>query len=135
MIEIEIPEDIRKYEAKFVGPFTLRQAVCFAAGCVLAVPTYLIISKFAPTDVAAFACIIVSAPFLVCGWVQPYGMTMEQFAKTAFVSNILAPTKRKYKTVNLYELAYNLDDETPKKKIKRLKKIPKSKNKDLQSYF
>lgn len=37
MIEIEIPQDISKYESKLIGPFTTRQTICvvgLAVGCI-----------------------------------------------------------------------------------------------------
>lgn len=28
MVEIKIPKEIRTYESKIIGPFTIRQAIC-----------------------------------------------------------------------------------------------------------
>lgn len=35
MLEAQIPKDIRKYESKLIGPFTLRQTITFVIAGVL----------------------------------------------------------------------------------------------------
>jgi hypothetical protein len=104
MIDIEIPKDINKYEAKLVGPFTARQTGCFAAALGVGIPLFMGMTKSlgAPQDVAIIAMIIVVTPFLLLGWIKPYGMAFEKFIQTAFVSNVLSPKKRKYVTDNNY---------------------------------
>ena len=109
MIEIEIPKDINKYEAKLVGPFTTRQTACFVCACALGIPTFLFLRDKVPTDLASILTMIVFLPFVLIGWVQPYGMKFEQFARTAFISNFIAPAKRKYVTMNQFELLFNPD--------------------------
>ena len=132
MIEVEIPKDIRQYEAKLIGPFTLRQTIFFVAGCAFAIPTFNIVYHISTMDVAAFMCMIVATPFLAFGWVKVYGMPLEKFIKTAFISNVLSPKHRKYKTENTFDIFFGDDF---KSKQKRVKKNPKTKNKELQSYF
>lgn len=107
MIEIEIPKDINKYEAKLVGPFTTRQTICFVLACVCGIPTFLFLKDKVPTDVASIVTMIIFIPFVLVGWVKPYGMTFEKFAQTAFISNFVAPAKRKYVTMNQYEQLIN----------------------------
>ena len=48
-------------------------------------------------------CMIIGVPAFLFGWFKPYGMHIEDFLKTAFISNVLSPRRRKYKTVNVYE--------------------------------
>ena len=101
MIEIEIPQDISKYESKLIGPFTTRQTICvvgLAVGCI---------SSF-------FA---VSSPFALIGWYKPYGMHFEKFAKSVFVSLILAPAKRLYKIDNVYDRFDKMIDAEEKAKL------------------
>lgn len=83
-------------------------------------------------DVAAFLCMIVATPFLLFGWVKIYGMPLEKYIKTAFVSNVCSPKFRKYKTKNTFDLYFG---DEPKKVPKKKKKNPKAKNPELQSYF
>lgn len=124
MIEIKIPKEINKYEAKLIGMFTTRQTVCIGITCVLCILTYNILKPI-DSNIASFACFIVAAPFVLCGWYKPYGMHFEQFFKTMLMSSFLAPAKRKYKSRNLYEILSNDKLEAGKKAIK--KKYKKSK--------
>lgn len=124
MIEIEIPKDINKYEAKLVGPFTTRQAACFVCACVLGIPTFLFLKDKVPTDLASIITLLVFIPFVLVGWIKPYGMNFELFAQTAFISNFIAPAKRKYVTMNQFEMLFNPDFsyETVRKSLNPSKK-------------
>jgi len=103
MIEIEVPKDITKYEAKLVASFTTRQVGCLAIAGVLAVPSFLLLRDVLPRDAATLLILIIVLPFILLGWVKPYGMNFEQFVRSAFISNVLAPKKRKYVTMNVYD--------------------------------
>lgn len=109
MIEIEVPRDVGKYEAKLVGAFTTRQIACFVAACAINIPLFLILREIVPQDVATIVILLIALPFVLVGWIKPYGMKFEQFAKTAFISNVLAPKRRKYITLNNYDFLENED--------------------------
>ena len=85
-IEMEIPKDISKYEAKIIGPFTLRQAVCTVPAVGIAVLAFTTLIKYIPKDVCIFMTIILVAPLLLCGYIKVYGMPFEKFAKMVFTS-------------------------------------------------
>lgn len=137
MLEAQIPKDIRKYESKMVGPFTLRQLICFIAAVVLAYFAYKGITSFSTADVATPVCVLVAAPIIMVGWVKPYGMPMEKFIQTSFISTILAPKVRKYKTKNQYRLAstrlQKMEQKEYKKRLKKDKKLAQE-NKKYQAY-
>ena len=97
-MEIQINKDIGKYEAKNVGPFTYRQALIVAAAAPVCIMIYARTSDFLPVDAAGFLTFLPAIVAWLFGWCKPYGMPMEQFLKSAFVSNVLAPANRKYKT-------------------------------------
>ena len=101
MIELEVPKDIRKYEAKLFGPFTTRQLICFIIAVVVALIVYKGLGALIPSiDILFFAILIIDLPVLLCGWVKPYGMAFEKFAQTAFATTFLSPKTRKYVTEN-----------------------------------
>jgi len=107
MIEIRITKEIRDYEPKIVGPFTMRQAICLLIGAPIC---YFIIKFLSPIftiDVAAFFCVIPAGIGFAFGWAQPYGMKMEKFLKSIFVNRILAPTYRAFKIENRHEIILN----------------------------
>ena len=136
MLEAPIPKDIRKYEAKLVGPFTTRQLVCFLGGAALAYGTYKLFGTYLGTQTTMVICSIVAAPFLVMGWYKPYGMPFEKFFKSAFISSVLSPRNRKYKTKNVFDSL--ADDPKPiskseyKKRLKKDNKMAKENEKYLK---
>lgn len=131
MIQIEIPKDIRKYEAKLVGPLSTRQTVCVILASAIAVPIYFALD-FLPSDFKYFFVAIFAVPILLCGWVKPYGMHLEEFIQVAFVSNILSPKCRIYKTENPYA---SVNKTKSKKELKKYKKkVKKISDKDLYPY-
>jgi hypothetical protein len=131
MIELEIPRDIRKYEAKLFGPFTTRQLVCFVIAAVIALAAYFVLADMMPQDICFFVIIIIDLPLLLCGWVKPYGMPFEKFAKTAFTTTFVSPAARKYVTENAF--AEKTNTENAGKSKKSVKTKP-SKDKNLVAY-
>lgn len=123
MIEIEVPKDIRRYEAKLVGAFTARQVGCLVAAAVICVPVFFLLKDILPRDAITLIIMILAIPFVLVGWVKPYGMTFELFARTAFISNVLSPKQRKYVTMNVYE--YEDPEFGPEKVAKRRKLLTK----------
>lgn len=125
-IEMEIPKDIRKYEAKLIGPLTLRQLICGVPAAAIAVITFTTLIKYIPEDLCIILVMLTVSPLILCGWVKIYDMPFEKFAKTVIVSSILSPRRRKYKTVNVYELltqpAMELENKTAKNKAEKRKK-------------
>ena len=129
MIEIVIPKDIRKYEAKLIGPFTMRQCICFVGAAVLDILAYKPISNLAGPDIAVMACLLIAAPFIVCGWLKIYGMPAEVFIRSTFTGMFLAPKHRVYKIRNIYTQGSKfkkLDEKAMKKRLKKEKKLAKS---------
>lgn len=132
MIEIQIPKDINKYEAKLVGPFTTRQTACFVVACAIGIPTFTGLTKLGwGQDLAIMVMLIFVMPCLLVGWVKPYGMNFEKFVQTAFISNILAPQKRKYATFNIYELL-NKEDFCYKDMSQTMKFDKKEREKEMK---
>lgn len=127
MLETQIPKDIRKYESKLVGPFTLRQLICFIIACLVAYIVFKIAKPLAGSNTAVSICFISVIPVIAFGWIKPYGMQLEKFLQTAFISNVLAPKHRKYKTKNGFRMAetklHKMDDKSYKKRIKYEKKM------------
>ena len=80
MIEIEIPKDINKYEAKLIGPFTTRQTACFVIACALGIPAFTSLKHYGvPQDMCMLITILIFLPAILVGWVKPYGMKFEKF--------------------------------------------------------
>ena len=137
MIEIEIPKDIRQYDAKLIGPFNVRQTACFVSGAIITVPVYFAIRDLIPTDISLFIAICIYLPFLLCGWIKVYGLPFERFFLTFVYSTLLAPANRKYKTKNIFDIKENKFEETDlnnEHKVKKKKKKNKIKDPELKAY-
>ncbi len=123
MIEVKMPKEIRNYETHFIGMFTFRQSVCLAVTipvCIWIFNTF----KEQSMDLACGLCVIPAVFAWLFGWLRIYGMRFEEFLAAAAVNTIIAPTKRRYETNNVYGCIY---DEINKKKKTPLKKYRKSK--------
>lgn len=137
-IEIKIPKEINRYEAKFIGPFTLRQTLCLVTCLPIGVGLYILVKPYVGSDLAGFFVIPPAGVGYLFGWYKPYGMKFEKYLQSVFVNSFLAPSKRVYKTENYYarvltdikkadaELAAQTDSSKVKKKEKT-KKYKRSK--------
>ena len=103
MVEVEMSDDIRKFENKVVGGLTKRQLISVAIGVGLGAP----LGIFVPGGITVKVLLVafVALPALLCGWVKMDGMPLEILAIRAVYSNILCPRKRKLKSVNPWRKA------------------------------
>ena len=106
MIEVEMPKDITKYEAKLAGIATVRQAEFFGLGAVLGLALRSATINMGYSDIANYVLVVgiaIPASFAVF---KPYGMYLEDFIVQAFINNVMAPAKRKYEIENAYASEY-----------------------------
>jgi hypothetical protein len=134
MIELEVPKDIRKYEAKLFGPFTTRQLICFVIACAVAFGVYTFLKDFIVQDILIMLILVIDLPVLLCGWFKPYGMAFEQFAKVAFTTTFVSPSVRKYVTENAFSDKETQDKQAKINEKKNEKKQIKSKDPELVAY-
>ena len=94
MIEVEMTDDIRKFETKTIGPFTTRQVICILIGVAYALPIGLAI----PTtmDNKIFIAILLAMPAVMCGFVKIDGMPFEALVARMLYTYVLTPPHRKY---------------------------------------
>lgn len=102
MIEIEIPSDIKEYEPKFIGPFSVRQAICLIGIAGTMAGGYILINQFMQNGLRVIIPLLLTLPWILIGYYKPYGMKFEDYAKSQLYTSILPPKKRLYKTENLY---------------------------------
>lgn len=118
MIEIKIPQEINKYEAKMVGPFTFRQALCGGIAAVLSWVIYNNLKGMFDQETIIGIIFVISCPAALIGWIKPYGMPFEKFFVKVFFSTLISPTKRYFKSTDVIEA---LD----KKAVKQAPKVRK----------
>lgn len=140
MIEVSIPEDIRKYEPTFLGPLTTRQTICATAMVCSIYATYFLEKAVGITDPmnAPFFLFFALPPFFI-GWCKPYGMYFEKFVFKAFRENFLAPNKRPYKVDNMWDIILLENeygaDRIEKRKRAVTKEMPRNKiPEELRAY-
>ncbi len=111
MIEIRIPKEIRTYKEKLFFGLNLRQLVCTAITLAVNVPLYWFGRHYVGEDTASWLVILIAMPLFLIGYFNYNGMTFEQFLKTVIQHELIYPQKRKYVTVNMFEVLTNAKEE------------------------
>lgn len=112
MIEVEMSKDLRDITPKFLGPFTKRQVLSVCVGFACAVPVFFITGFFINSLIfRLIICVIFMIPAIACGWIDAYGMHLEQFIVFIFKERTQKPAKRLKYSKTIYEEIYdNLPD-------------------------
>ena len=132
MIDIKIPKEINKYEARAAGPFTMRQLLCLLICLPIGIGIFVLSKPYVGTDIAGFLVFIPGGAAYLFGWYKPYGMKFEKYLQTVFINAFFAPSKRLYKTENLYESI--LKDIEKNKAAEELATSSSRKNKAKKKY-
>lgn len=103
MIEIEIPNDIKDFEPKIIGPFTKRMALCIVAIAATSLGGYFILNNFFNNGLRILIPLIFDLPWALIAAYKPYGMKFEEYFASQIYTTILPPKHRRYRTENLYE--------------------------------
>lgn len=118
MIEIAIPKDIRKYEAKVVSFFTLRGLICAVIMALCAwIGWYFCKNIFGMESVqdALPVLLLFMTPGAIFGWIKPNQLPFEMFLYYVVYTTLLAPKHRVHKINNTYiDILNELDDEEAK---------------------
>jgi len=82
MITVKIPKDIREYQGKFIGDFSLRQIISIVAAVVLAALVVFLTREGLNLETIVqdlgFIGIPFTLPVIIFGFVQVFGMSSEQ---------------------------------------------------------
>ena len=126
-MEVKINKEIRQYKENIFFGLTMRQFVCSALACIVAVGIYFITKPiFNNTGTVSWLCMAGAVPFALLGFLKYNGMTAEKFLKAWVKSEILTPKKLVFKPNNLYLDMYK-QYEKDKKKAKKVKQDRKEK--------
>ncbi len=94
MLQVEMTDDIRKYDTKFMGPFTKRQFISISVALVFAIPIAILIPG--EIDMKLMVACLTGAPIALCGFVKLDGAYLEVLALRWVYQKILTPPRRKY---------------------------------------
>lgn len=93
-------KDVGKYQAKLVGPFTVRQSIFVGIAAVLSIILWNISDVFQMSmEDKIVIMLVVAAPVALLGFLTPYGMTCLEFIKQYYEYHILSGKTRIYQTV------------------------------------
>ena len=124
-VDVEMTDDIRKYDTKSFGPFTTRQVVCIAVGLAYSIPIAILAPlSFSDSIVLMLA---LAAPAIIAGYVKMNGCPFEVLVIRMAYWYFLTPRKRKYKAPNTYREALNLVE--AKNKRRKLKNMTEAERK------
>lgn len=94
MIECPIPQDILKYQAKVIGGFSAREAICLFIGGVCGIAAFFTIgSTISDITVKIIITAIFALPGFIFGFVKPLGQPFEKIVGVIIQDNFLTPTK------------------------------------------
>lgn len=100
MIEIDIPsiDPIQHKPKVFIG-MTARQIICIVPAVALAGILFAAINTFS-LDLAVIVAGLCVVPAVCLGWITPYNMNFEDYAKLIYFNTFVSNPKRIYKTDN-----------------------------------
>lgn len=144
MIEAPVPEDVRKYQGKIIGPFNKRQVIFI--GIALALDSLIIkITGFSIKNEAfVYLIALIDVPILLFAF-DINGEPMEKYLWNTLIKNLIQPRKRTIKnTINPKEVKEIKDEEeimeigfqkskTPDNNIEQVKVKPKREKKKTVS--
>ena len=97
MVQVEMNRDIREFEPKVIGPFTLKQAKCVGVMAAYGFPLFFTLYKHSLYTAAIVVGISIAPPILI-GWVKVRNMSFEKFFIRWFYWRIRTPRIRRYKS-------------------------------------
>ena len=99
---VPVPKDLTRVKSKVAFNLTKRQLICFGAGTLAGVPTYVLTRGIIGNDTAVLLMIGLMLPFFLFGIYEKDGQPLEKVLGHFVRARFLAPRTRPYRTENLY---------------------------------
>lgn len=90
-----MPQDILKYEAKFIANLTIRECIFYGVGVLVGLTIFFTFGASLPIKVRSIACACGCLPFFLWGAVKPFGQPLEKVIIPFIQDNILSSPIRK----------------------------------------
>lgn len=143
MIIMPVPKDIRKFEPKFLGPFSKRQSMAVIPAGIVAIVMYTGLQNIINSDSLMGLIAAVDIPIVMCGFLDMYGMPLPTYAKEVVINKLLAPKYRPYATKNVFakygeqtKITYEFfDGDLKEYDGKQMKKKQKENQKRLEKFL
>ncbi len=124
-MEVKINKEIRQYTESIFFGLSLRQFICSALACMVAVAIYFLLKPILDIGIVSWLCMAGAVPFVLLGFVKYNGMTAEKFFVAWLKSEILTPKKLLFKPSNYYLEMYKQEKKYKEKNTKKSKKEKK----------
>lgn len=123
MIETKVPKDIRTYDIRIAGPFTVRQVVLLTVAFLVDMGLYSLVMEplHMSAEMRIYTVIFLDVPILIF-ITKPMGMKMERYLAAVIRSNILAPRKRRTENRIIQKKPYEYSQKELKAEVKAIKK-------------
>lgn len=114
-IPVKIPDEIRQYKEKVVGPLSFREFV-FSAAMLVAngITFYIGKTNHINDDLLGWIMIGITIPFGACGWLPVNNMPFEKFVGVV-IDSFRKPVKRKFHSENFYNFTKKSSSSIKKK--------------------
>ena len=99
---VPVPKDLARVKTKVAFNLTQRQLICFGAGGLIGVPTYMLTRGSIGNDAAALLMIGLMLPFFLFGIYEKDGQPLEKVLSHFIRAQFFVPKVRPYRTDNLY---------------------------------
>ena len=99
---VPVPKDLARVKTKVAFNLTQRQLICFGAGGLIGVPTYMLTRNNLGNEAAALLMIGLMLPFFLFGIYEKDGQPLEKILGHFIRARFLVPRTRPYRTENLY---------------------------------
>ena len=99
---VPVPKDLTRVKTKVAFNLTQRQLICFGAGGLIGVPTYILTRSSIGNEAATLLMIGLMLPFFLFGIYEKDGQPLEKVLGHFIRAQFLAPKIRPYQTENLY---------------------------------
>lgn len=99
---VPVPKDLTRVKSKLAFNLTKRQLLCFGAGGLVGIPTYIFTRSSIGNEAAAMLMIVLMLPFFAFGIFEKDGQPLEKVLGHFIRARFLYPRTRPYRTENLY---------------------------------
>ncbi len=138
-VTVRMHDDVRKKKAKFIGPFTFRQALCLVLGGFWG----YFCTSFFPDGTELLIQVLIAVgfglPIILCGFLTRDGQYFEVLIVRTIYKMFLTPGMRKKKDLMYRDIRRKIKRETEKEKLTEMtsaerKQYEKMKKKGIISY-
>ena len=99
---VPVPKDLTRVKSKLAFNLTKRQLLCFGAGGLVGIPTYIFTRSSIGNEAAAMLMIVLMLPFFAFGIYEKDGQPLEKVLGNFLNVSFLRPPARPYRTDNGY---------------------------------